>query len=42
MEKVIPYSFPGERGRHVVVVEKTAVTPEKYPRRAGVPAKRPL
>ncbi|HHW28525.1 MAG TPA: 16S rRNA (guanine(527)-N(7))-methyltransferase RsmG [Syntrophomonadaceae bacterium] len=42
LEQVIPYSFPGEKGRHVVVIKKNGVTPEKYPRRAGVPAKRPL
>ncbi len=42
LDKVIPYSFPGERGRHVLVVEKTAATPEKYPRRAGIPKKKPL
>ena len=28
--------------RNLVVVEKVAPTPEKYPRRPGVPAKRPL
>ena len=28
--------------RYVVVVAKTAPTPERYPRRTGVPAKRPL
>ncbi|PKB84273.1 MAG: 16S rRNA (guanine(527)-N(7))-methyltransferase RsmG [SAR202 cluster bacterium Io17-Chloro-G9] len=28
--------------RVLVVVEKVAATPERYPRRAGVPAKRPL
>ena len=28
--------------RILLVVEKVAVTPEKYPRRAGMPAKRPL
>ena len=28
--------------RVLVVVEKVAVTPERYPRRTGVPAKRPL
>lgn len=31
-----------EGGRVLVVVEKVAPTPGKYPRRAGVPAKRPL
>ena len=28
--------------RYLVVIDKVAPTPEKYPRRAGVPAKRPL
>jgi len=28
--------------RNLVAVEKVAPTPEKYPRRPGVPAKRPL
>jgi 16S rRNA (guanine527-N7)-methyltransferase len=28
--------------RYIVEVEKTAATPEAYPRRAGLPAKRPL
>lgn len=28
--------------RHLVVVDKVAATPEKYPRRPGVPKKRPL
>jgi 16S rRNA (guanine527-N7)-methyltransferase len=28
--------------RYLVVIEKTAATPEKYPRRAGMPAKKPL
>lgn len=28
--------------RHLIVVEKVATTPQKYPRRPGIPAKRPL
>jgi len=28
--------------RHLVVVEKKAATPKQYPRRAGIPAKKPL
>jgi 16S rRNA (guanine527-N7)-methyltransferase len=28
--------------RHLIFVKKTAATPEKYPRRAGIAAKRPL
>ena len=31
-----------EADRHLVVVDKVAPTPEAYPRRAGIPAKRPL
>jgi 16S rRNA (guanine527-N7)-methyltransferase len=33
---------PGGRRRTVVVIEKTAATPDAYPRRPGMPAKRPL
>jgi 16S rRNA (guanine527-N7)-methyltransferase len=29
-------------GRHIVVVEKVGETPAKYPRRPGIPHKRPL
>lgn len=42
VEKVIPYSFPGERGRHIVVVTKEQETPLGFPRKAGMPAKKPL
>ena len=36
-------SAPGlDDGRTLVVVEKITETPEKYPRRAGMPAKRPI
>jgi 16S rRNA (guanine527-N7)-methyltransferase len=42
VEGVIPYSFPGERGRHVIVIAKDGETPDKFPRRPGAPAKRPL
>jgi hypothetical protein len=27
---------------YLVVIEKIAATPDKYPRRAGMPSKRPL
>jgi len=38
-----PYELPGRFGRRqLLVFEKTAPTPEKYPRAVGVPAKRPL
>ena len=42
LERVIPYRFPGENGRNVVSIKKIALTPERYPRRPGIPAKRPL
>lgn len=34
--------FPGSRDRLVYVARKVRPTPEAYPRRAGMPAKRPL
>lgn len=43
MKEVRAVHLPGlEAPRHLVVVEKVAPTPQKYPRRAGIPAKRPL
>ena len=38
-----PVDLPGLTDNRVVAAfEKTAATPERYPRRAGIPAKRPL
>jgi 16S rRNA (guanine527-N7)-methyltransferase len=34
--------FPGAHSRHLHAFEKVAPTPERFPRRAGVAAKRPL
>jgi 16S rRNA (guanine527-N7)-methyltransferase len=43
LQEVRPVALPGlEAPRHLVVVEKVMVTPERYPRRPGMPAKRPL
>ncbi len=43
LREVIPVSLPGvEEKRYLVVVEKIALTPAKYPRKAGIPAKQPL
>ncbi len=43
LEEVRAVQLPGlELPRHLVVVEKTTLTPDKYPRRPGIPAKRPL
>ena len=40
---VMPFNLPELPAQHcVVTVRKTASTPEKYPRRDGRPAKRPL
>ncbi len=41
--KVIPVELEGlTDDRVVIAVEKIAPTPERYPRRVGIPAKRPL
>ncbi len=34
--------IPGENDRYLAVTEKTDITPEQYPRRPGMPVKRPL
>ena len=37
------FAVPGLDGeRTLLLIEKTALSPEKYPRRAGIPTKRPL
>lgn len=43
IEEQIEYTLPltGEK-RHLIIVRKKADTPEGYPRRAGVPHKKPL
>ena len=43
IQQLIPITLPGvEDERYLVVIEKIAATPERYPRRVGVPAKRPI
>ena len=43
VEQMFPVAIPGRDWAHnIVVVEKIAPTPGKYPRRAGVPEKRPI
>ena len=42
MLPAIPVLLPGAEPRQLVVVEKVAATPARYPRRPGMPAKRPL
>lgn len=41
--EIIPYHLPGREFTHLnVVIAKTRPTPPKYPRRPGLPAKRPI
>jgi len=43
VERLIPFELPGVvETRYLVVLKKLSATPEKYPRRAGIPEKRPL
>jgi len=43
LRRVLHVELPGlPEDRSLVVVEKVSPTPEKYPRRAGMPGKRPL
>jgi 16S rRNA (guanine527-N7)-methyltransferase len=43
MKEMKAVRLPGlEAPRHLAVAEKVAPTPQKYPRRTGIPAKRPL
>jgi 16S rRNA (guanine527-N7)-methyltransferase len=38
----VPVQLPGLEPRHLIVVEKITATPDKNPRRAGVPERKPL
>ena len=43
LRQLVPVTLPGvEDQRYLVVVEKLAATPDRFPRRVGIPAKRPL
>lgn len=42
IEAVHPYSLMQERDRALVVVKKVSPTPGQYPRRIGMPTKKPL
>ncbi len=43
LEQIVPVELPGlAEKRFLVVLRKIAATPPAYPRRAGMPAKRPL
>ncbi len=43
VRQLIPVALPGvAEDRYLVVIDKVAATPEAYPRRPGMPAKKPL
>ena len=42
LREVVPVQLPGLEPRHLIVVEKIAATPGKYPRAAGAPKKKPI
>ncbi len=43
LKQVIPVSLPGIADeRYLILMEKTAATPPRYPRKAGLPMKHPL
>ena len=43
LDHIIPVDLPGiNETRHLIVVRKMTATPNKYPRRPGMPQKRPL
>lgn len=43
VDRLVPVTLPGvAEQRFLVVVSKVAATPNQYPRRAGLPAKKPL
>ncbi len=43
IKQVLPVELPKvTEPRYLIVVDKVACTPEKYPRKPGIPAKRPL
>jgi len=43
LQTTLPVDLPGlKERRHLVILDKVHPTPDKYPRRPGMPAKRPL
>jgi 16S rRNA (guanine527-N7)-methyltransferase len=42
VRKIVPVQLPGLEPRHLIVVEKTSATPEKFPRRAPLPKQKPI
>ena len=42
IEKIENILLPGNLERNLIIIKKIKNTPEKYPRKAGMPAKQPL
>ncbi|MDE3088576.1 MAG: 16S rRNA (guanine(527)-N(7))-methyltransferase RsmG [Chloroflexota bacterium] len=42
LREVAPVRLPGLEPRHLIIVDKIAATPRKYPRGAGAPRKKPI
>lgn len=43
LARIIPVTVPGlEAARHLVIIDKRKSTPRQYPRRPGLPAKKPI
>jgi 16S rRNA (guanine527-N7)-methyltransferase len=42
VREITPVQLPGLEPRHLIVVEKISKTPDTYPRRAGMPERKPL
>ena len=43
LRQLLPVTLPGvEEQRYLVVIDKVAATPDRFPRRVGIPSKRPL
>lgn len=42
IEKIENLLLPGNLERNLIIIKKIKNTPEKYPRKAGIPAKQPL
>ena len=42
VREIVPVQLPELEQRHLIVVEKISPTPKEYPRRAGLPERKPL
>ncbi len=42
VEGLFEYSLPGDKTYELIIIKKIAKTPDKYPRRPGMPKKRPI